>query len=365
MLKKLFFIRNKFFIPLIYIPLVLNLLGLVFIFEASAIRATTFFNNSFYFVKSQSIWFLLGIISMIIFSYINYKNLYFFSFISIIISFFLLIIVLIPGIGFESGGARRWINFGFFNLQPTELSKFSIIVYLSSWFIRKEKNIFFSFLMLIISLIFLIILQPDVGTAIIVFFLSVIIYYQSGMSLFNLLTLIPIFFIGFYLLVKIEPYRLNRLMAFLNPSSDPQGIGYHINQIFISLSNGGLLGQGLGLSRQKYLFLPEAHTDSIFAIIAEEYGFLGSVFLIFLYLVLIYKIYHIIRLAPDKLARFLATGIFAFFNLHILINIGGMVGLFPLTGVPLPFISYGGSNLIISYTLLGILINIEKNIRLS
>lgn len=363
MLKKIF-LKNYFFLPLIYIPLILSFMGLIFIFEASAVKSFSLFGDSFYFLKAQLIWFFIGILAMFIFSFIDYKKLYFFSFISLVITFFLLFIVLIPGIGFEAGGARRWINFGFFNLQPTELAKFSIIIYLSSWFINKEKRTFFSFLVLIGSLIFLIILQPDMGTAIIVFLISLIIYYQSGMNLFNLIFLIPISFFGFYLLIKTAPYRLNRLMAFLNPLSDPQGIGYHINQIFISLSNGGLFGKGFGISRQKYLFLPEAHTDSIFAIIAEEYGFLGSFVLVFLYLVFIYKIYHLIRLAPDKLSKLLATGIFAFFNLQIIINLAGMVGLFPLTGVPLPFISYGGSNLIISYIFIGILLNIEKKIRI-
>ncbi|MCS6956310.1 MAG: FtsW/RodA/SpoVE family cell cycle protein, partial [Patescibacteria group bacterium] len=233
-IKKIF-LRNSFFWPMVYIPVILSLMGLVFIFEASAIRASSFFGDSFYFLKAQFIWFLIGLIMMLFFSFFDYKKLYFFSFISLIVTFFLLFIVLIPGIGIKAGGARRWIDFGFFNLQPTELAKFSIIIYLSSWFIHKEKRTFLSFLTLVGSLIFLIILQPDMGTAIIVFLISLIIYYQAGMNLLNFLFLLPISFFGFYLLIKAAPYRLNRLMAFLNPSSDPQGIGYHINQIFISL----------------------------------------------------------------------------------------------------------------------------------
>jgi len=363
MIKKLF-VRNKFFIPLITVPLILSLIGLIFVFEASAVRAIGETGDSLYYFKHQVVWLIFGLIIMLIFSLLDYKSLYFFSFISLVVTIFLLMIVLIPGIGFKAGGARRWLDFGFFNVQPTELAKFSIIIYLSSWFIHKEKRRFFSFITLVGFLVFLILLQPDMGTAIIVFLLSLIIYYQSGMSLINLLFLLPVSGAGFYFLIKIAPYRLNRLLAFFNPSIDPQGIGYHINQIFISLSQGGFFGQGFGSSRQKYLFLPEAHTDSIFAIIAGEYGFLGSVILIFLYLIFIYKIYHIIRLAPDKLAKLLATGIFGFFNLQIIINLAGMVGLFPLTGVPLSFISYGGSNLLISYAFIGILLNIEKRIRI-
>jgi cell division protein FtsW len=272
-------------------------------------------------------------------------------------------VVLIPGIGAKAGGARRWIDLGFFNIQPTELAKFSVIIYLSSWFIHKERKRFFSFLILIGFLMFLIILQPDMGTAIIVFLLSIIIYFLSGGSLVHLLLLVPFAAGAFMLLIKISPYRLNRLLAFFNPSLDPLGITYHLNQILISLSNGGLLGQGFGASRQKYLFLPEAHTDSIFAIMGEEFGFVGSCILIALYLVLIYKIYHVVRCAPDRYGKLLAGGIFAFFNLQIIINLAGVVNLFPLTGVPLPFLSYGGSNLLISFALIGILMNIEKKMR--
>lgn len=210
---------------------------------------------------------------------------------------------------------------------------------------------------------FLVILQPDMGTAVVIFFLSIAIYFLSGGSLIHLFFLIPVSFFIFYLLIKISPYRFARLMAFLNPQSDPLGITYHINQILISLSNGGLIGAGLGISRQKYLYLPEAHTDSIFAILAEEFGFIGALTLITLYFFLSYKIYHIVLNAPDRLAKLLSGGIFVFFNLQVIINLAGMVNLFPLTGVPLPFVSYGGSNLLVSFALIGILMNIEKRMR--
>ncbi|MGB9883085.1 MAG: FtsW/RodA/SpoVE family cell cycle protein [Microgenomates group bacterium] len=354
--------NQKQFVQLQTIPIFLSLIGLAFIFEASALRAINLFSDSLHYLKYQFVWIILGIFLMKLFSLIDYRKLYLLSLILLVSSIFLLIIVLIPGIGADAGGARRWINFGFFNLQPTELAKFSVILYLSSWFIHQEKRRFFSFLTLVGFLVFLIILQPDMGTAIIVFLISLILYYQSGMNLFNLFILLPISAIGFFILIKIAPYRLARLTAFLNPSSDPQGIGYHINQIFISLSHGGFFGQGFGASRQKYLFLPEAHTDSIFAIIAEEFGFLGGLILILLYAMFVYKIYELIKYSPDKLAKLLTVGIFAFFNLQIIINLAGMVGLFPLTGVPLPFLSYGGSNLLISYSLIGILLNIKKRI---
>ena len=273
-----------------------------------------------------------------------------------------LVLVLIPGIGQQAGGARRWFNLGFLNFQPSELAKFSVIIYLSSWFIYKERKRFFSFLILLGLLVFLILLQPDMGTAIIIFFLSVVIYFLSGGSIIHILLLIPISTVIFFLMIKISPYRLARITAFLNPNFDPLGITYHINQIFISLKNGGLFGAGFGSSRQKYLYLPEAHTDSIFAIILEELGFIGGFIMIILYFIFVYKIYELTKLAPDRFGKIISSSIFAFFNLQAIINLAGLVNLFPLTGVPLPFISYGGSSLIVSFALVGILMNISKKI---
>lgn len=362
MVKNLF-VKNKFFTSLITLPLILSFIGLIFIFEASAVRSINEYGDSFHFLKNQSLWLFIGFIIMTFFSRFDYKKLYFFSSIVLGITILLLMIVLIPGIGFKGGGARQWIDFGWFNVQPTELAKFSIIIYLSSWFMHREKRRFLSFITLIGFLIFLIVLQPDIGTAIIVFSLSLILYYLSGMNLLYIFLLLPVAFGFFFLLIKAAPYRFNRLIAFFNPTADPQGITYHINQIMISLSNGSIFGTGFGSSRQKYLFLPEAHTDSIFAIIAEEYGFIGSSILIALYFAFIYKIYHLVRLSPDKLSKLLVAGIFVFFNLQIIVNLAGMVGLFPLTGVTLPFISYGGSNLLISFALIGIMLNIEKRVK--
>jgi cell division protein FtsW len=356
-------VRNKFFLPILTIPIILSLVGLVFIFEASSVRAMAEFGESLHYFRLQAIWLVLAVGVLISFLLFDYKKLYFFSVISMAFTIILLMIVLIPGIGQAAGGARRWLDFGFINVQPTELAKFSVIVYLASWFKNHERRRFVSFIFLIGFLMFLIILQPDMGTAITVLLLSLIIYYLAGMNMVSILLLAP-FGVGlFYLLIKASPYRFDRLMAYLNPSSDPLGIGYHINQIIISLSNGGIFGAGFGASRQKYLFLPEAHTDSIFAIIGEEYGFIGAAILLTLYFIFVYKIYHLIRVAPDKLSKLLASGIFVFFNLQLIINLAGMTGLFPLTGVPLPFLSYGGSNLLVSFGLIGILLNIEKRVK--
>jgi len=343
-----------------FYPLFLSLIGLFFIFESSSVKGLTEYSNMFYFFKLQSIWILIGSIIMVFLSKFDYHKLYYFAFPLMLFTIISLLLVLIPGIGFTGGGARRWIDFGIFNFQPTEFAKLSVIIYLSSWFLYKERKRFGSFIALLSILVFLIVLQPNLGTAIIVFTLSVIIYFLAGVQIHYLLFLLPISALGFYLLINISPYRFKRLLAFLNPSSDPLGIGYHINQIMISLSNGGFLGRGFGVSKQKYLYLPEAHTDSIFAIISEEFGFVGGFLLISAFLILLYKIYSVAINAQDKYGKYLASGILSYFALQIIINLGGMVNLFPLTGTALPFISYGGSNLLVSFALIGILINISK-----
>jgi len=344
-------------------PIIYSLIGLFFIFEASAVRSFKEFGHSFHYLQMQSLWLVLGIIAMMFFSLLDYHKLYYFAFLLMTGTISLMFLVLIPSIGQNVGGARRWIDLGFTNIQPAELAKFASIIYLSSWFINKERKRFFSFLILLGLLIILIILQPNMGTAIIVFSLSIIIYFLAGIEIHYLLFLVPLSLTGFYLLIKISPYRFRRLLAFFNSSLDPLGITYHLNQILISLSNGGLFGIGFGGSRQKYLFLPEAHTDSIFAIIAEEVGFVGSFLLIFFMIAFIYRMFQVAVSAKDRYGRLLAGGIFALFNLQILVNLGGVVNAIPLTGVPLPFLSYGGSNLLVSFALIGILINIAKKSR--
>lgn len=297
---------------------------------------------------------------MVFFSLFDYKRLYYISLPALVSSIVLLVAVLIPGIGQTVGGARRWIDLGFFSIQPSEIVKLAVILYLSSWFIHKEKQRFLSFFGLLAVIISLIMLQPDMGTAIIVFSIFIIMYFLSGYKLQYLLLLIPASAVGFFILVTSSTYRMKRFLAYLNPDLDPLGITYHVKQILISLSSGGLFGRGLSASRQKYQFLPEAHTDSIFAIIGEEIGFIGAAFIISIYMLLLYKAYTVAKHAPDLFGKFLGGAIFSVLGLQIVINLGAIVGLIPLTGVPLPFISYGGSSLLVFFSLMGILANIGK-----
>jgi len=352
--------RNKILTTLLSLPLVLSISGLFFVFEASYVKGFSEFGDSFHYLKVQSMWIVIGLCCMIFFSLFDYHRLYYFAFIFMLATITLLFLVLIPGIGSKVGGARRWI-FGF---QPSEIAKFASVIYLSSWFLTKERKRFFSFVFLLGLLMFLIILQPDMGTASIIFSICIISYFLAGVELRYLLLLIPASFIGFFMLAKFTPYRLKRIIAFFDPSVDPLGITYHINQIHISLANGGLLGKGFGASKQKHLYLPEAHTDSIFAIVGEEIGFVGIVLFIGAFFLLLLYIFRIAEKGPDRFGRLLAGSILGFFGMQTIINLGSMVHLIPLTGVPLPFISYGGSNLIVCFTLMGIILNIARQSRI-
>lgn len=357
-------IKTTYYKWLFVLPILLSVVGLFFVFEASSVRSFTESGDSFRYLKLQFVWIVMGIIAMIMFSLFDYRRLYHISLFMMVTTIILLTIVLLPGLGHAAGGARRWIDLGFFKLQPTELAKASTLIYLAAWFIKPEKKRFFSFFLLLGILMGLIIMQPDMGTAIIIFSLSIIIYFLAGIDLHYLLFFLPLSFGGFYFLTKISPYRFRRVMAFFNPALDPLGITYHINQILVSLSQGGIFGRGFGASRQKYLFLPEAHTDSIFAIIGEEVGFIGASALIICFFVFIYYMYLVSARTSDRFGKLLAGGIFGFFSLQIIINLCAMVNLLPLTGVPLPFISYGGSHIITSFMLVGIAINIAKRNRI-
>lgn len=353
-------IKEKKPLTLFILPIIISIIGLFFIFEASSIAAFRNFGTSFYYLRLQAIWFILGIGAMIFFSFFDYRKLYYLSFPLLLFNIALLILVLIPGIGISSGGARRWLDLGAVTIQPTELAKFTTILYLASWFSHKERGRFFSYMTLLVVTILLIILQPDMGSAFIIFGIFIVLYFLSGQQLEYLILLLPFSAAIFYLLIQVSSYRLKRLLAFLNPDADPLGLTYHLRQILISLAAGGFFGRGIGGSRQKYQFLPEAHTDSIFAIIGEEFGFLGSLVLIIVYFILIYQCFVLAKGAKDRFGQLLAGAIFSLLALQVIVNLGGMVNLIPITGVPLPFISYGGSSLLVFFALMGILINIGK-----
>ncbi len=351
---------SYFDILIILIPVFLSLFGIVMIYEASNVIAFQNFSDKYHFIKDQLIWFIIGLSSLVTLSFIPYKKYYFLSVPIFIFSLVFLILVLVPGLGITALGAKRWLNLGGVSFQPSEFVKVALILYLASWFSSPEKNRGMAFFLLMFLVIGLVLLQPDLGTGVILTMIFLVMYFLSAAPLWHFFILIPFVLFSILFLSITSPYRLRRVTSFLNPNIDPLGASYHIRQILIALGSGGLWGLGLGASRQKYQYLPEVTTDSIFAIIGEEFGFIGTAFLILLFVVLIIRIYRIISHAPDKHSFLLGSGVLALIASQVLINLGSMVALFPLTGVPLPFISYGGSNLIVSLSSIGIILSISR-----
>lgn len=333
--------------------------GLIAIYDASVIDAYRTFGDKFHYVKQQTLWLVFGLVTALITSQVplawikkNAVGLYGFSLL-------LMCLVLIPGIGSKLLGARRWLILGPIVFQPSELLKITLAVYLAKWLSVPQE--FKHFLALVALNVGLIMLQPDLGTAVITIGTAFMIYYLSGAKIKELLVFCLLLLVAISLLIVSSPYRLNRVQTFADPTQDPLGASYHINQVLYGLGSGGLYGVGLGMSRQKYAYLPEATTDSIFVIIAEEFGFFGSTILILLLATLLLSSLKVAAKVEDKFDKLLASGISLLFLIQILVNLGSMVALIPLTGVPLPFISYGGSSLVTNFLALGLLINLAKH----
>lgn len=346
---------------LLFVVIFVTLFGLLMIYNASSVRAFIDFDgDKYHYLREQSMWVFLGFIMMFFFSYFDYRKFYILALPMLITALISLILVFIPGIGAGAYGANRWINLYYVTFQPAELVKLSLAVYLAAWFSNKEKGRLLSFLLLVGAVLLLVLLEPDLGTASIILFEAAMIYFLSGGSIRHFIIAIPVLIALWYALIKIEPYRAARLTGFLNVGNSFGQIDYHLKQILIALGSGGLLGLGIGNSRQKYGYLPESMTDAIFPIIAEELGFIGASILILLFIIIVWRGFYIALKAKDTFGRLLAGGIISFIGIQIVINLGATTLLFPLTGVPLPFVSYGGSALIIDLISIGILLNISK-----
>ncbi len=344
---------------LLYLILILFFMGLIAVADASAPQALSAFGDKFYFVKQQAIWGFIGLFLMIIVSRINPS---FWAKIAtplFVGSLLLLILVLIPGIGNKFLGARRWLILGPISVQPSELIKLTLAIYLAK-LSTKDKHSLAYFIPVGLAAA-LIMAQPDLGTALVVLAIGFGQIFLAGVNLFHLfIALVGGAAIAFVYTITSD-YRRNRLLTFLAQSEDPLGRDYHIRQILLALGSGGLFGVGLGQSRQKFLFLPEAATDSIFAILAEEVGFLGAAALVALLAIFVFRGLKIAKMTPDKFSRILAYGIIIWIGVQSILNIGSMVALVPLTGVPLPFFSYGGSALTMILVACGILLSISAH----
>jgi cell division protein FtsW len=351
---------------LLSVILLLLFFGLFFLSSASSSLAFFRHGDTYRFVKQQIIHGLLpGIILFYAALRVDYRFYRKISLIFLILSFLFLGLVFIPSLTGGFGTAQSWVSLGSFTFQPSEFVKLFFILFLAGWFDRKGvdiKNLKAStipFIIILLLVSVLLIKQPDIGTLSIILFTSFIIYYAAGAKLTHFIALLAAGAIAFVAMIKAAPYRMHRFIAWLNPEVDPQGIGWQIKQSLIAIGSGGWFGLGLGASRQKS-YLPMPANDSIFAVIAEEIGFVFTVLFLVLFIILIFRGFKIIKEAPDNFAKLVVLGITAWIAIQIFINIAGMIQLAPLTGVPLPFISLGGTNLVITLVAMGIMANISK-----
>jgi len=341
--------------------------GLVALSSAGIAISQSRFGDPYYFFKHQLFFGVLpGLALMYFVQKIDYHFWKKFAFLFFAANLFLLILVFIPGLGLRFQGASRWISLGWFSFQPSEMLKLSIILYLAAWLeSKREKSAdffegFIPFIAIVGIVGFLIIKQPDMGTLGTIVLIAMAIYFMSGARFSHIAAMLGLGAAAFAALVKVESYRMGRLMVFLHPELDPRGIGYQINQALLAIGSGGIFGLGLGHSRQKFNYLPEPVGDSIFAIIAEEIGLIGAGALVLLFVFFAMRGLKIAKKAPDTFGRLVAVGITSWVVFQALINISAISGLIPLTGITLPFVSYGGTSLIFLMIGVGILLNISK-----
>lgn len=334
--------------------------GLIMIYSASVAEGAHDFGNKWHFVLLQLKWAGVGMLGLIIASFIPPKLWEKLAPLMLLGGLFLLLLVIIPGIGTKVQGARRWLILPGITLQPAELIKFIEIVYLSSW-LNSRRITLVQFGFFVAMLAGLIMIQPDMGTTLVVALIAVAMYYLSGYPIKHLLVLGGIGAILGSILIIAEPYRLDRVKTFMDPLHDTQGSSYHMRQVLLSLGSGGVSGLGIGRSRQKYAYLPEATTDSIFAVVGEELGFIGGVTLILAFLYYLSLIFKIAAGEHDKFSSTVVAGVGAWFGLQVCLNLAAMVALTPLTGVPLPLVSYGGSALITMLGGVGLVISVARH----
>ncbi|MEN6320387.1 MAG: putative lipid II flippase FtsW [Syntrophaceae bacterium] len=354
-------------IILLLVTLLLITIGTVMIYSSSSIIAMKRFNDGQYFLKKQIFFVLLGLGIMVLMTKIPFDKLKNLAYPGILLSIVLLSLILIPHVGIKAGGATRWLKLGFFSFQVTEMVKVCMVLFLAFFLTRKHNNItdfkrgMLIPLLVTLLIVGLILLEPDFGTAFIITVIMMLMLYLSGCRITHLAAIVGLSIpFGIYFLLQ-KSYRVTRLLSFLDPWKDPQHSGFQIIQSLLSFGSGGTFGVGIGDGMQKLFYLPEPHTDFILSIIAEESGFIGVLIVIFLFVILIVRGFTISFKAPDLFSSLLAAGLTMVIALEAFINIAGVMGLIPLKGLALPFVSYGGTSLIMSLTAAGILLNISSH----
>jgi cell division protein FtsW len=345
--------------------LALVVIGLVFVYSASFAVALASFDNINYFIVRQSVAAVAGLALMVFFMRLDYHHLRLASPLFMLIAVLSLTAVLF--VGDDNYGARRWIGFGSLPpFQPSEFAKLAMVIYISAWLASRGREVksfalgFVPFVCLVGVVAALILLEPDTGTATIIVLTTVTLFFIAGASITHLVTLVGIGSVTAMVLIAAQSYRADRIFSFLSAEDDPSGLGFQVLQLLIALGSGGVHGLGLGVSRQKFFYIPGAHTDGVFAIIGEEAGFIGCMLVIGLFAYLVYRGLRVALNARDDFGCYLAVGIVAWIAFQALVNVGGVTRSIPLTGIPLPFISYGGSALITTMAAVGVLLSVSR-----
>ncbi|MGY0692297.1 stage V sporulation protein E [Virgibacillus sp. FSP13] len=366
MFRNLFKQQNAPDYTLLGVILALLLVGIVMVYSSSYVWAEYKYGDSIFYLKRQLLFTGVGLVGMFFIMAIPYGTWHKYAKVILFSCFVLLLLVLVPGIGMTRGGAQSWIGVGAFSIQPSEFMKLGLIIYLSVYLATNQKYItsfkkgFLPSLLLVFTVFGLIMLQPDLGTGVVLVLTCMVLIFTAGAKLSHFIGLGGLGLVGFLLLIISAPYRINRITAFLNPWEDPQNTGFQIIQSLYAIGPGGLMGLGLGESIQKYFYLPEPQTDFIFAILGEELGFIGGTVVIGLFGLLFWRGIKISLAAPDPFGRFLALGIVSMLTIQVMINISVVIGLIPVTGITLPFLSYGGSSLTLTLCSVGVLLNVSR-----
>ena len=341
--------------------------GLLIVYSSSFALGLLAFNDANYFVIRQAIWAVIGLALLLVVMRLDYRWLRSISPLLMLIAIVSLVAVLVPGLGVERGGAQRWIAIGPLPaVQPSEFAKLALIIYVAAWLSGKDTVVrsfalgFAPFVFMVGIVAGLILLEPDTGTAAVLILTTVTLFFIAGASLSHLAALMGIGSVAAGFLVLTSGYRLDRILAFLNPDSDPSGVGFHTLQLLIGLGSGGIEGLGLGASRQKFFYIPGSHTDGVFAVVGEELGFIGAMGVIILFAVLVYRGFRIVLHAQDDFGYLLAAGVVCWIAFQALINVGGITRAIPMTGIPMPFLSYGGSALASLLAGIGILLSVSR-----
>jgi len=349
------------------VAVVLLSLGVVMVYSASAIVAAERFHDPYFFLKKQMFWALLGALILWLTLKLDYRHLERVVLPLLIVASVLLVLVLIPPIGQAINGTRRWIRMGPVSFQPAELAKLALVVYLAA-FVSRRRDVLDDFrkgvlppLAVAGGMAGLVLAQPDLGNCLTIVALTFAILFLAGVRTRHLLVVLAPALPLLAFTIWAAPYRVRRITAFLDPWSDPRGSGFQIIQSWLAFGNGGLVGQGIGGSRQKLFYLPEAHTDFIFAIVGEELGFIGAVTVVGLFVVLAWRGLRIGLRAADPFGTYLALGITVLIATQTVVNLGVVTGLLPTKGLPLPFISFGGSALLVTMLATGVLLNVSQH----